>query len=164
MRYIADLHIHSHYSMATSKELRPEFLDYWAKIKGIKVVGTGDFTHPKWVEELKEKLEPAEEGLYKLKPEFKLPSFVPETPENEVRFLLTAEISNIYKKNGIVRKIHSVILAPDFKTVEAIQEKLSSRKFNITSDGRPILGLDVKNLLEMVLDINPGTFFIPAHI
>ncbi len=164
MRYIADLHIHSHYSMATSKELRPEFLDYWAKIKGIKVVGTGDFTHPKWVEELKEKLEPAEEGLYKLKPDFKLPSLVPETPENEVRFLLTAEISNIYKKNGIVRKIHSVILAPDFKTVEAIQEKLSSRKFNITSDGRPILGLDVKNLLEMVLDINPGNFFIPAHI
>jgi uncharacterized protein (TIGR00375 family) len=164
MDFIADLHIHSHHSMATSKQLRPEYLDYWAKIKGIKVVGTGDFTHPEWLKELKEKLEPAENGLFKLKEDYKIPHFIPETPENEVRFMLSAEISNIYKKQGVVRKIHSVILAPDFETVERYQHKLSSMNFNITSDGRPILGLDVRDLLEITLEISDRNFFIPAHI
>jgi uncharacterized protein (TIGR00375 family) len=164
MDFIADLHIHSHHSMATSKQLRPEYLDYWAKIKGIKVVGTGDFTHPEWLKELKEKLEPAEDGLFKLKTDYKIPHFLPETPENEVRFMLSAEISNIYKKQGVVRKIHSVILAPDFETVEKYQNKLSAMNFNITSDGRPILGLDVKDLLEITMDISDRNFFIPAHI
>src|SRR6056297_669441 len=164
MDFIADLHIHSHHSMATSKKLGPEYLDYWAKIKGIKVVGTGDFTHPEWLKELKEKLEPAEEGLFKLKESYKLPHFIPETPENEVRFLLSAEIINIYKKKGVVRKIHSVILAPDFNTVERFQNKLSSMNFNITSDGRPILGLDVRDLLEITLEMSDRNFFIPAHI
>ena len=164
MDFIADLHIHSHHSMATSKQLRPEYLDYWAKIKGIKVVGTGDFTHPEWLKELKEKLEPAEDGLFKLKQEYKIPHFIPETPENEVRFMLSAEISNIYKKQGVVRKIHSIILAPDFETVERYQNKLSSMNFNITSDGRPILGLDVRDLLEITMEISERNFFIPAHI
>src|SRR6056297_679643 len=164
MDFIAGLHIHSHHSMATSKQLRPEYLDYWARIKGIKVVGTGDFTHPKWLQELQEKLEPAEDGLYKLKEEYKLENIVPETAENSVRFLLTAEISNIYKKNGQVRKIHSVLFAPDFDTVEKIQQKLSSMNFNITSDGRPILGLDVRDLLEITLEMSERNFFIPAHI
>jgi len=164
MDFIADLHIHSHHSMATSKQLRPEYLDYWAKIKGIKVVGTGDFTHPEWLKELKEKLEPAEDGLFKLKNKYKIPHFLPETQENEVRFMLSAEISNIYKKQGVVRKIHSVILAPDFESVESYQNKLSSMNFNITSDGRPILGLDVKDLLEITMEISDRNFFIPAHI
>mgnify|MGYP006284903679 CR=1 FL=1 len=164
MDFIADLHIHSHHSMATSKQLRPEYLDYWARIKGIKVVGTGDFSHPGWLKELKEKLEPAEPGLFKLKEEYKLENIVSETAENSVRFILTAEISNIYKKNGQVRKIHSVLFAPDFESVEKIQQKLSSMNFNITSDGRPILGLDVRDLLEITLDVNENNFFIPAHI
>ncbi len=164
MNFIADLHIHSHHSMATSKELKPEFLEYWARIKGIKVVGTGDFTHPEWTRELKEKLEPSEDGLFKLKPEYKLPNIISETPENEVRFILSAEISNIYKKNRAVRKIHSVVLSPDFESVNRLQQKLSGMKFNITSDGRPILGLDVKDLLEMALEVNENNFFIPAHI
>ncbi|MBS3777030.1 MAG: UvrD-helicase domain-containing protein [Bacteroidales bacterium] len=164
MDFIADLHIHSHFSMATSKQLRPEYLDYWARIKGIKVVGTGDFSHPGWLKELKEKVEPAEPGLFKLKEEYKLDNIVPETPENSVRFILTAEISNIYKKNGQVRKIHSVLFAPDFETVEKFQQKLSSMNFNITSDGRPILGLDVRDLLGLTLDINENNFFVPAHI
>jgi len=164
MEFIADLHIHSHFSMATSKQLRPEYLDHQGRIKGIKVVGTGDFSHPGWLKELKEKLEPAEPGLFKLKEEYKLDNIVTETQENAVRFMLTAEISNIYKKNGQVRKIHSVLLAPDFESAEAIQQKLSSMNFNITSDGRPILGLDVRDLLEITLEANENNFFIPAHI
>lgn len=164
MRFIADLHIHAHYSMATSKQLTPEFLDKWGRIKGIKLIGTGDFTHPGWTAELKEKLEPAEPGFFKLKEAFKQPAFVPETPENSVRFVLTAEISNIYKKQGKVRKVHNVLLAPGFKEVEDLQRKLQAREFNITSDGRPILGLDAKALLEMCLEVSPEMVFIPAHI
>ncbi len=166
MKYIADFHIHSHYSLATSKELVPEFLDYWARIKGIKVVGTGDFTHPSWIKELKEKLEPAEQGLYKLKKEFKkdIPFIKPNSTDDEVRFILTAEISSIYKKNGKTRKVHNIILAPGFEEVDKIQNKLLKLGFNITSDGRPILGMDCKDLLKLVLDVSDKNFFIPAHI
>ena len=166
MRFIADLHIHSHFSMATSKKLTPEHLDYWARLKGIKVVATGDFTHPGWLEELKEKTEPAEPGLFKLKPEYRIAGDLPEKipGAGEPRFILSAEISNIYKKYGQVRKIHNVILAPDFETVENYQHELQKRKFNITSDGRPILGMDARDLLELTLEINERNFFIPAHI
>ncbi len=165
MKYIADFHIHSHFSRATSSQLVPEYLDYWARLKGITVVGAGDFTHPGWTKELKEKLEPAEPGLFKIKPEYKdkTPD-VPFLPDAPVRFMLSAEISNIYKKNDRVRKVHSVIFAPDFETVEKIQQKLTGLKANITSDGRPILGMDSRDLLEMMLDCSPDIFFIPAHI
>ncbi len=166
MRFIADFHIHSHYSMATSKQLTPEYLDYWGKLKGIKVIGTGDFTHPGWTAELKEKLEPAEEGLFRLKNEYKLENlFIPSNEKNDdVRFMLTAEISSIYKKGGKVRKVHNVLFAPCFETVDRIQQKLSGMNFNITSDGRPILGLDSRNLLEITLEIDEDIFFVPAHI
>ncbi|MGM0407529.1 MAG: endonuclease Q family protein, partial [Bacteroidota bacterium] len=164
MKFIADLHIHSHFSMATSKKLTPEYLDYWAKLKGIKIIGTGDFSHPGWTAELKEKIEPAESGLFKLKEDYKLKSPIPENEINSPRFLLSAEISNIYKKNEKVRKIHNVILAPDFDVAEKMQRKLASMNFNITSDGRPILGLDAKYLLEICLDISEDILFIPAHI
>ncbi len=162
MKFIADFHIHSHYSRATSKLLTPEHLDYWAQVKGIKVVGTGDFTHPGWLAELKEKLEPAEPGLFRLKKELKKQSF--PGADSEVRFLLTAEISNIYKKNEKVRKIHHVVFAPDFETAKKIQQKLVALDFNITSDGRPILGMDSRDLLELCLDASPDIFFVPAHI
>jgi DNA helicase-2/ATP-dependent DNA helicase PcrA len=165
VKFIADFHIHSHYSRATSKELIPEYLEYWAKLKGITIVGTGDFTHPGWIKELKEKLIPAEPGLFKIKPGYKTGDL--ETPflrNKEVRFLLTAEISNIYKKNDHVRKVHNVIFAPDFDSVEKIQQKLIAINANITSDGRPILGLDARDLLEMVLEANENCFFVPAHI
>ncbi|MCD4737339.1 MAG: UvrD-helicase domain-containing protein, partial [Bacteroidales bacterium] len=162
MQFIGDFHIHSHFSIATSKQLTPEYLDYWARIKGISVIGTGDFTHPGWLDELKEKLEPAEHGLFKLRPEFIIP--LPFSPKNLTRFVLTAEISNIYKKNGKVRKVHNVVFAPDFETVEKIQSKLQAGGFNITSDGRPILGMDSKNLLDLCLECSEDIFFIPAHI
>lgn len=163
--FIGDFHIHSHFSLATSKELNPEFLDYWARIKGIKVIGTGDFSHPGWTKELRDKLIPAEQGLYKLKDELrkKIPFQIPGV-DDEVRFLLTAEISSIYKKNGKVRKVHNILFAPDFETAEKIQVQLQKMHFNITSDGRPIIGLDSKILLEKMLHINENIFFVPAHI
>lgn len=164
MKFIADFHIHSHFSIATSKILVPEYLDYWARVKGLTVVGTGDFTHPGWTAELKEKLEPAEPGLYRLREEyvreeaahFGGSGFIP-------RFILTAEISNIYKREGKVRKVHNLVFAPDFQTVEGIQSRLS-RVGNIRSDGRPILGLDSRDLLELVLEESEKVFFVPAHI
>jgi len=162
MKFIGDFHIHSHFSIATSKELQPEFLDFWARMKGIKVLGTGDFTHPGWTKELKEKLEPAENGLFSVKSEFKKKKSFPV--EDDVRFMLTAEISNIYKKNGKVRKVHNVVFAPSFEVVDKIQSKLAGMGFNITSDGRPILGLDSRDLLELCLDTSEEIFFVPAHI
>lgn len=161
MQFIADLHIHSHFSRATSKLLVPEFLDYWAGIKGIKVVGTGDFTHPGWLAEVKEKLKPEGNGLFRLKKEFRLK---PLMEENETRFLLTAEISNIYKRDGKVRKVHNVVLVPGFDEAEKINRKLENLGGNLKSDGRPILGLDSRDLLEIVLECSEDNFFIPAHI
>ena len=118
--YIADLHIHSRYSMATSKFLTPEYLDLWARKKGIHILGTGDFTHPLWREELKEKLEPAEPGLYKLKPELRL-SEIP-SGSFDPRFIVSGEISTIYKKNGRTRKVHSLILLPGLDVADRLSE------------------------------------------
>ncbi|MCD4730078.1 MAG: endonuclease Q family protein, partial [Bacteroidales bacterium] len=130
MKFIGDFHIHSHFSIATSKELQPEYLEYWARMKGIQVVGTGDFTHPGWTKELKEKLEPAEEGLHKLKNGYRVSNLSKVGNPDEIRFILTSEISNIYKKNGKVRKVHNVVFAPSFEVVEKIQGKLSALGFN----------------------------------
>ena len=159
--YIADLHIHSRYSMATSKFLTPEYLDLWARKKGIHILGTGDFTHPLWREELKEKLEPAEPGLYKLKPRLRLA----EIPSGsfDPRFIVSGEISTIYKKNGRTRKVHSLILLPGLDVADRLSEELE-KIGNIHSDGRPILGLDCHDLLDMALTICPEAMYIPAHI
>ncbi len=162
MKFIGDFHIHSHYSLATSKELRPDFLDYWARLKSIQVVGTGDFTHPGWLNELKEQLEPAEEGLFRLKPENKKSTSL--KVEGDTRFILTTEISNIYKKKEKVRKVHNVVFAPSFYVAEKIQNKLAALGFNITSDGRPIIGMDSRDLLELCLEASEDIFFVPAHI
>lgn len=160
--YIGDLHIHSRYSRATSRDCTPEYLDLWARKKGIHIVGTGDFTHPAWREELAEKLEPAEDGLYVLKDEYrikeeKIPGEIPP------RFVVTGEISSIYKKNGKVRKVHSLILLPGLEDAERISAKLEQIG-NIHSDGRPILGLDCHDLLEIILELCPQAVYVPAHI
>ena len=160
--FTADLHIHSHYSRATSKDLVPEMLDLWARRKGLGVVATGDFTHPAWRAELKEKLVPTGDGLYALREALRLPSGVAhEAPDP--RFVLSAEISTIYKKNGKVRKVHSVILLPSVEAAEALSLRLETIG-NLHSDGRPILGLDCRDLLEITLDQCPDALFIPAHI
>ena len=165
MPFHADLHLHSHYSRATSKNLNLEHLYKWAQLKGIRVVGTGDFVHPGWMDELEEKLQPAEEGLFRLKPELEraMQDQVPAACRAPVRFLLTVEISNIYKRLGRVRKVHNIILAPGFEAANAIQARLGAIG-NIQSDGRPILGLDSRDLLEITLETDPMACLIPAHI
>ncbi|MBF0539891.1 MAG: DNA helicase UvrD [Nitrospirae bacterium] len=154
MTFIADFHIHSHYSMATSIELTPANLNKWAKIKGITVLGTGDCIHPGWLNELKDNLVPEENGLFCLKS---------ANDSHKSYFILTTEISSIYKKNGKVRKVHNICVLSDFDSAEKLQNSLS-KIGNIHSDGRPILGLDSKNLLEMVLETSEKAFLIPAHI
>lgn len=166
MELIVDLHIHSHYSRATSPQCTFEGLYRWGKLKGIAIIGTGDFTHPAWFAEMRDKLEPAEGGLFKLKDELavEIDRLLPETVRhNIIRFIPTVEISTIYSKLGKVRKLHQIIAAPDFETVSAINARLE-RIGNLKSDGRPILGLDSKELLRLTLEANPDTFFLPAHI
>lgn len=165
MQIVADLHIHSHYSRATSKDLTLEHLWKWAQIKGVTVVATGDIAHPGWFAEIQEKLEAAEPGLFRLKAELaaKMAEEVPPACRSEVRFLLGGEVSNIYKRHGKTRKVHNLIFAPDLETVGRIQTQLE-RIGNIRADGRPILGLDSRDLLELVLEIDPRCHFIPAHI
>jgi len=152
MKFVADFHIHSRYSRATSPQMDLRNLDKWAKIKGIKVLGTGDFTHPEWFKSLKKELEPAEAGLFKLK-----------ESDSPTRFILTAEISCIYSKNNKVRKIHILVFAPSFDVVEKINAQLGWIG-NIKSDGRPILGLDAKELAKIILNISGDCLIIPAHI
>lgn len=164
MVYIADLHVHSHYSRATSRDLNLESLYQWARIKGIHVVGTGDFTHPAWFKEIREKLEPDGSGLFRLKnppADAGLPGL--SVHDIDVRFCLTTEISSIYKYGEKVRKNHNLVYAPDFETVTRINTKLAAIG-NLESDGRPILGLPSRDLLEIVLGASPKAYLIPAHV
>ena len=166
MQLIVDLHIHSHYSRACSKEMNIASLYKWGKIKGINIIGTGDFTHPEWFAEIRKKLEPAEPGLFKLKSKYakEQDKLIPQScSKNLIRFILTVEISNIYSKLGKVRKLHNLIIVPDFATVSYINSELA-KIGNLKADGRPILGLDSKQLLKISLNSNPQSFFIPAHI
>jgi len=165
MRFHADLHVHSKYSRATSRDLDLEHLAHWAARKGIGVVATGDFTHPAWCAELKDKLVPAEPGLFRLRDDIErsVAATLPAPCRNPVRFMLEVEISTIYKKGDKTRKVHHLIYAPDFATVDRINARLA-RIGNIASDGRPILGLDSRDLLEITLESDPGAYFIPAHI
>jgi len=165
MKFIADLHIHSKYSRATAKNLDLENLYHAAQVKGISLVGTGDFTHPAWMAELETKLEQTEPGLYSLKKEIAqtIDPDIPPSCRGEVRFILQAEISNIYKKEERVRKNHNLIYMPDIETAKKFNARLDAIG-NIKSDGRPILGLDARNLLEIMLETSDGAFFVPAHI
>ncbi len=166
MKFIADFHIHSRFSRATSKEITVENLARWAQIKGLTVLGTGDFTHPAWLKELKENLEPAEPGLYKLKrkvqSEKRKDNGFNNINAEETRFILSSEISCIYSKNNRVRKIHILVLSPTFEAVEKINSRLEFIG-NLKADGRPILGLDAKELLKIVLQVSPASIVIPCH-
>ncbi len=151
MKIIADLHIHSKYSRATSRDMEVDTLAVWAKRKGIKLMGTGDFTHPLYLLELKSKLAPSGDGLYALK-----------TDPEGTRFMLTTEVSNMYTQGGKGRRIHTLIFAPSLETAERISNKLG-KYGKIASDGRPIFGFSAKDLVKMILDISPECLLIPAH-
>lgn len=162
MSFIADLHIHSRFSMATSRGLTLPVLAGWAMRKGIDVLGTGDFTHPKWFSELREFLAFDEKsGLLCLTIPPDLPCVVPDG--REPLFCLQTEISCIYKRHGKVRKVHNLIFMPDFEAAQKFRERLAAID-NINSDGRPILGLDSRDLFEIALDCSPDAVLIPAHI
>ncbi len=161
MQFIADLHVHSRYSRATSKDMSPEGIWKWAQLKGVTVIGTGDFTHPEWLKELNEKLEPAGNGLFQLKKQFRTDD-IPESCRSDVFFILSAEISCIYSKNGKTRKVHAVIVAPDFQAADRLNSTLANIG-NLHSDGRPILGLDAGELLRIALEASPDNLYIPAH-
>ncbi|MEW5721866.1 MAG: UvrD-helicase domain-containing protein, partial [Thermodesulfobacteriota bacterium] len=157
MTFIADLHIHSRFSRATARNLDLPLLDEWAGRKGLAVLGTGDVTHPGWLAEIEAQLDVAEEGLFRLKPDFV------RHGQGETRFLLSGEISSIYKKDGRTRKVHNLILLPDLAAARKLADRLDTLG-NIRSDGRPILGLDARDLLAICLDVSPDCFLIPAHI
>ena len=162
MTFYADLHIHSRFSRATSRECTPEQLSLWARRKGIAVLGTGDFTHPEWIAELKDKLVPSEPGTYRLRPDLER-EVAGRATGDPTQFILQAEISTIYKKGDRTRKVHHVVFAPDFERADRIITDLD-RIGNLASDGRPILGLDSRHLLEIVLEAGGGSFLVPAHI
>lgn len=149
-RFIADLEIHSKYARAVSPQMLLPNLALWARKKGIDVLSTGDATHPQWFAEIESKLEPAEPGLFKF-------------GESRTRFLIGGEVSCIYKKDGKVRRIHHLIYAPDRSAMKKINTRLAAIG-NIHSDGRPILGLDSKELLKILLDVSPDCVLIPAHV
>jgi len=165
MNYAADLHIHSPFSRATSPQSNLSGLVSWARIKGINVLGTGDFSHPGWFAALKSELVPAEPGFFSLRDQIPAPLSCAAAPVSTtpVRFLLSAEVSCIYKRHGKVRKVHNLLYVPDFISAERINLRLS-KIGNIHSDGRPILGLDSRDLLEIVLEEAPEGFLVPAHI
>jgi len=149
MEFIADFHIHSKYSRATSRDMDIKHLAEWAKLKGITLMGTGDWTHHLWLEELKHTLEDCENGLFKYA---------------GVSFMLTAEISSIYSKGGKGYRIHNLIFAPSFAVVDKINSALSRRGANLASDGRPIIGLPAAELARIVFDIDENCMVVPAHI
>jgi len=166
MKYTADLHIHSKFSRATSRDMTLGHLVFWAKIKGVSLLATGDFTHPEWLFLCKEKLTPAGNGFFHLKnispPDDHNLRAVALEPQ-DIAFILSAEISLIYSKNGKVRKIHMLVLAPDFESVDKINSRLAEIG-NLHSDGRPILGLDAKEFVKIVSKNAPECIVIPAHI
>lgn len=163
---IVDFHVHTHYSRATSKNADLSGLYYWGKLKGINIIGTGDFTHPEWFAELRAGVEPAEPGLFRLKPELaaEIDKTLPESVrDNIIRFIPTVEVATIYSKGGKVRKLHQLLVAPSFQAVSEINARLE-RIGNLKADGRPILGLDSKELLRLTLEADPNALYIPAHI
>jgi PHP family Zn ribbon phosphoesterase len=161
----ADLHVHSKFSRACSKDCDIEHLSWWALRKGVTVLGTGDFTHPAWAAELRETLVPAEPGLFRIRPELekRLIRDSPASCAGPIRFMLSVEISSIYRRAERTRKVHNLIYAPSFDAADRITADLA-KIGNLASDGRPILGLDSRDLLEITLSADPGCFLVPAHV
>ena len=153
MEFVADLHLHSKYSRAVSKDMNLENMAIWASKKGLDIVSATDWTHPLWFRELTQQLEEAEDGLFKLK-----------DSSYNTRFLLSVEISSIYTQKGKVHRIHNLVWSPSFSTSEKISKELINRGCNLSSDGRPIIGLSSTSLAELVFSIDSMAMIIPCHI
>jgi len=153
MQLIADLHLHSKYSRAVSQNMMLSEISYFAKIKGIKLVATADWTHPLWFKSISEELKEIYPGIYTLK----------EKPK-ESYFILATEISSIYSQNNKLRRIHNLVFSPSFEVSTKINNQLIKYGFNLMADGRPIINLSAKELLELILNIDEKTFLIPCHI
>lgn len=153
MRIVADIHNHSRFSRACSPQLTLPNLDKWAKIKGVNLLTTADFTHPVWIKECEEGLQDEGNGFYTLK-----------GGSQEVYFMFTTELAFIYKKDDKVRRVHEVVLAPNLETVKKLNKELEGRGFNLRSDGRPILGMSDRDFLELIKNIDERLEMIPAHI
>jgi uncharacterized protein (TIGR00375 family) len=164
MFYIADLHIHSHYARATSKNLNLETLYQWARVKGIQVIGTGDCTHPAWLKELREKLEPDGSGFFRLRQPPVEPALPGMKVEHiDVRFCLCTEISCVYLYDGRVRKNHHLVYLPDFDTADQLIRRIAHAG-DLAADGRPTLSMTSRDLLEIVLELSPRAHLVPAHV
>ncbi|HEY6746012.1 MAG TPA: UvrD-helicase domain-containing protein, partial [Mycobacteriales bacterium] len=165
MRFVADLHVHSRYSRACSRDCDLEHLAWWAARKGLGLVGTGDLCHPAWAAEIRDKLVPAEPGLFRLRPDLErdVLASLPASVRNPVRFQLSVEISTIYKRGEKTRKVHHLLYAPDLGVAAELTRRLE-RIGNLASDGRPILGLDSRDLLETLLSSGDGGYLVPAHV
>lgn len=162
--FIADLHIHSRFSRATSPACEPVQLDYWARRKGLQLIASGDFTHAAYREDLLNKLRPEGNGLYLLREEQRIADAGVAAEGAQPRFIISGEISSIYKHHGRVRKIHNVILLPSIEAAAAVSQRLAALGCNLRADGRPIIGLPARDLLELTLDACAEAIFIPAHI
>jgi DNA helicase-2/ATP-dependent DNA helicase PcrA len=164
MPFYADLHIHSKYSRACSRDCDLEHLALVGRRKGISVIGTGDFTHPRWFEELESTLVPAEPGLFRLREDLEraVEARLPASCRGPVRFMLSVEISTIYKRAERTRKVHHLLYMPDLASAARCTAALR-RIGNLASDGRPILGLDSRDLLEITLESGEGAYLVPAH-
>ena len=158
------MHIHSPYSRAVSPRLSLSNLEMWARIKGIGLLGTGDCTHPLWVGELCAQLDEAGEGIYTVKKNGELPWAVPVPAAEKPRFVLTGEISTIYKRDGKTRKVHHLVMLPDFSAAMAFNARLEGMGGNIRSDGRPVLGMDSRDLLAVLLETDERAILVPAHV
>ena len=163
--FYADLHIHSKFSRACSRDCDLEHLALVGRRKGISVIGTGDFTHPKWFEELESTLVPAEPGLFRLREDVErsVEARLPASCRGPVRFMLSVEISTIYKRAERTRKVHHLLYMPDLASAAKCTAALA-RIGNLASDGRPILGLDSRDLLEITLESGDGAYLVPAHV
>jgi len=170
VQFVSDLHLHSKYSRAVSQNMVLPIMAEWGKKKGIDILSTGDWTHPLWLREIRSQLEEKGEGLYKLKSEIRNPKFEKNSnnqnskAQKESLFLLSTEIASIYKQGEKVRRIHNLVFVPSFETAEKINKELTGRGCNLHSDGRPIIGLTSKDLLETILSIDDRAMLIPCHV
>lgn len=159
MEVIADLHLHSKYSRAVSQNMVLPTMVQFAKQKGLRLLTTGDWTHPLWLREIKQNLVETEQGIYSLKVDDRRLTI----DERDPKFILSVEVSSIYSQGGKTRRIHSLLFAPNIETAEKFNKELAKRGVNLSSDGRPIVGIKPPEMLEMLMEIDDRSFLIPCH-